>query len=149
MMKRRALLLALGLLLLTPIDSRAGKDSDALERFGLIGGWSLDCQKPPSPANPFMSFTPSTAGQPTRQIITGKPEYDSLVPLSDAEMLDATHLRLSYPQGHVKVTVTLLKEQGRVRPYDAMASDGTVSVSGGNVKATGQPTSWLVKCVDR
>ncbi len=101
-------------------------------QFGLIGSWSFDCQKPPSPANPFINFMPSTADQPTRQIITGKPEYDSLVPLSDVAMLDMTHLRLSYPQGGVTVTVTLLKEQRRIRPYEAVASDGTTSVNGGN-----------------
>ena len=146
-MRRRLFLSALAALLLMPAISHAGKDSDALLQFGLIGNWSLDCQKPPSPTNPFMSFTPSTAGQPTRQIITGKPQYDSLVPISGAEMLDATHLRLSYPQGSVMITVTLLKEQQRrIRPYEAVASDGTVSVSGGNVKASGLPTNWLLKC---
>ena len=63
-------------------------------------------------------------------------------------MLDASHLRLSYPQGGVTVTVTLLKEPRRIRPYEAVASNGVVSVSGGNVKATGQPTTWLLKCAD-
>jgi hypothetical protein len=147
-MRHRAFLLALALLLLAPAVSRAGRDSDELLRFGLIGNWAFDCQKPPSPANPLINFAPSTAGQPTRQIITGKPEYDSVVPLSAVAMLDATHLRLSYPQGGVTVTVTLLKELRRFRPYDAVASDGTVSVSGGNVKATGLPTNWLLKCAD-
>ena len=147
-MRHRLFPFALALLLLMPAVARAGKDSDALLQFGLIGNWSLDCQKPPSPANPFMNFTPSTAGQPTRQIITGKPQYDNLVPVSHAEMLDATHLRLSYPQGAVTITVTLLKEQRRIRPYEAVTSNGLVSVSGGNVKATGQPTNWLLKCAD-
>lgn len=146
-MRHRAFLLALALLLM-PGVSQAGTDSDALLQFGLIGNWAFDCQKPPGPANPFISFTPSTAGQPTRQIITGTPDYDGVVPLSDVAMLDMTHLRLSYPQGGVTVTVTLLKEQQRIRPYEAVASDGTISVSGGNVKATGQPTSWLLKCAD-
>jgi hypothetical protein len=147
-MRQGAPLLALASLLLMPAESQARTDSDALLQFGLIGNWALDCQKPPSPANPFVNFTPSTAGQPTRQIITGRPEYDSLVPLSDVAMLDATHLRLSYPQGGVTVTVTLFKQQRRIRPYEAMASNGVVSVSGGNVKATGQPTTWLLKCAD-
>jgi len=147
-MRHGAFLLALALLLLMSAASHAGTDSDALLQFGLIGNWAFDCQKPPSPANPFINFTPSTAGQPTRRIITGKPEYDGLVPLSDVAMLDATHLRLSYPQGGVTVTVILLKEQRHIRPYEAVASDGTVSVSGGNVKATGLPTNWLLKCVD-
>lgn len=148
MTKHRAFLLALALLPLMPAASLAGKDSDELQQFGLIGSWSLDCQKQPSPTNPFVSFTPSNAGQPTRQVITGKPQLDSLVPLSDTQMLDATHLRLSYPQGGVTVTVTLLKERRRIRPYEARASDGTVSVSGGVVKASGLPTSWLLKCAD-
>ena len=140
--------LALALLLLSPGLSHAGKDSDALAQFGLIGNWAFDCTKPASPANPFMNFTPSSAGQPTRQIITGKPQYDSLVSIRDAQMLDAAHLRLSYPQGGVTVTVTLLKEQRHIRPYEAVTSDGTISVSGGVVKANGRPTNWLVKCPD-
>jgi hypothetical protein len=148
-MKYRAFLFALASLPLAPAAAHAGKDSDALLQFGLIGTWAFDCQKPPSPADPFINFTPSTADQPTRQIITGKREYDSLVPLSDIAMLDMTHLRLSYPQGGVTVTVTLLKEQRRIRPYEAVASDGTTSVSGGNVKATGLPTNWLLKCADQ
>jgi hypothetical protein len=148
MMKRWAFLLAVALLPLLPAASRAGKDSDELSQFGLVGSWSFDCRKTPSPANPFVSFILSTAGQPTRQVITGKPQFDSLVPLSDAQMLDATHLRVSYPQGGVTITVTLLKEQRRIRPFEAVASDGTVSVRGGVVKASGLPTGWLLKCAD-
>jgi hypothetical protein len=147
-MKRRLFLLALALLPALPALSVAGADSDALLQFGLLGNWAFDCQKPPSAANPFVNFAFSSAGQPTRQIITGKPELDSRVPLSDVAILDAMHLRLSYPQGGVTVTVTLLMELGRVRPYEAITSDGTVSVSGGNVAATGQPTNWLLKCGD-
>ena len=147
-MRTRSFLLALALLPLMPALSEAGADSDALVQFGLIGNWAFDCQKPPGPANPFISFTFSRAGEPTRQIITGRPEFDRRVPLSDVAILDAMHLRLSYPQGGVKVTVILLMELGRFRPYEAVVSDGTVSVSGGEVKATGQPTSWLLKCGD-
>lgn len=148
MMKRWMLFLAVASLSLTPAVSHAGKDSDELKQFGLVGSWSFDCSKTPNPANPFISFVPSTAGQPSRQVITGKPQYDSLVPMTDVKMLDATHLRLTYPQGGVTVTVTLLKEQRRIRPYEAVASDGTVSVSRGVVKASGLPTGWLLKCAD-
>ena len=145
-MRRRVL--ALALVLLEPSASQAARDSDALVQFGLIGNWAFDCKKPPSPANPFVNFTPSSAGQPMRQLVTGKPQYDSLVPIHDVAMLDANYLRLSYPQGRVTITVTLLKQQNRIRPYEAMASDGTVSVSGGIAKATGRPTGWLLKCAD-
>jgi hypothetical protein len=148
-MKRAAFFFtAVASLLLLPAVSQAGKDSDELRQFGLVGSWSFDCAKTPSPANPFISFVPSTAGQPSRQVITGKPQYDSLVPMTDVKMLDATHLRLTYPQGGVTVTVTLLKGRRRIRPYEAVASDGTVSVSGGVVKANGLPTGWLLKCAD-
>jgi hypothetical protein len=140
-----ALLLSLSLL---AGAAQAGADSDALLQFGLIGNWALHCQAPPSPANPFMSFMPSTAGQPTRQIITGKPEYDSLVPIRDATMIDNNHLRLSYPQAAVTITVTLVKEQRRIRPLEAVASDGTVSVKDGIVQFSGQPTNWLERCAD-
>jgi hypothetical protein len=144
-MKRVAGLLAAALAI-APSFARAGADSDALTKFGLIGDWAPDCKAFPSPTNPFMTFIPSTAGQPTRQIITGKPQFDSLVPIGDAALLDDTHLRLSYPQGGVTITVILLKDQKRIRPFEATASDGTVSVSGGIVKRSGQPTGWLQKC---
>lgn len=143
---RAALGLALLMLTLTARSARAGEDSDALVKFGLIGDWARDCKAFPSPTNPFMTFLPSTAGEPMRQLITGKPQYDSLVPIRDAALIDGTHLRLSYPQGAVTVTVTLLKEQQRVRPFEATASDGTVSVRGGIVQASGQPTDWIEKC---
>ena len=143
---RSAFLIAASLVALAPAPARAGADSDALTKFGLIGDWALDCKAFPSPANPFMTFIPSTAGQPTRQIITGKPQYDSLVPISDAALIDDTHLRLSYPQGGVTVTVTLFKDKQRIRPVEAVASDGTVSVTGGVVQRTHQPTAWLHKC---
>lgn len=146
-MTPRRLLLALALSLI-PAAADASADSDALLQFGLLGTWAFDCAKSPSPANPFINFTFSRRGPPTRQIITGKPELDSDVPLSDVALLDATHLRLTYPQGGVTVTVTLLKELRRVRPYEAVASNGLVSVSDGNVKATGRPTNWLLKCAD-
>lgn len=144
----RCAALAVGALVLAPALARADVDSDALLHFGLIGNWALDCQAPPSPANPFMNFIPSSAGKPTRQIITGKPEYDSLVPISDTALLDDSHLRLSYPQGGVIVTVTLVKDQNRVRPFEAVASDGRVTVRGGIVQYSGRPTSWLQRCTD-
>lgn len=143
---RAALGLALLPLVLVSPAVHAGEDSDALVKFGLIGDWARDCKAFPSPTNPFMTFLPSTAGQPMRQLITGKPQYDSLVPISDAALVDGNHLRLSYPQGAVTMTVTLLKEQKRIRPFEAIASDGTVSVRGGIVQASGQPTGWIEKC---
>lgn len=143
---RRLAQAAMLLLLLQPALARAGADSDALTKFGLIGDWALDCKAFPSPTNPFTTFIPSTAGRPTRQIITGKPQYDSLVPISDAALIDDSHLRLSYPQAGVTITVILLKDQKRIRPYEARASDGTLSVSGGIVQRSGQPTAWLQKC---
>lgn len=141
---RRVALVAV--LLFVPVLARAGADSDALTKFGLIGDWAADCKAFPSATNPFITFIPSTAGQPTRQVITGKPQYDSLVPISDAALLDATHLRLSYPQSGVTITATLVKDKQRIRPVEAVASDGNVSVHGGLVQRTGQPTGWLQKC---
>lgn len=143
---RAALGLACLTLILAQPAAHAGEDSDTLVKFGLIGDWARDCKAFPSPANPFMTFLPSTAGQPMRQLITGKPQYDSLVPIRDAALIDGTHLRLSYPQGAATMTVTLLKQQQRVRPFEAVASDGTVSVHGGIVQATGQPSGWIEKC---
>ena len=143
---RRLGLAAMLPLALAPALAHAGADSDALTKFGLIGDWAFDCKAFPSPTNPYSTFMPSTGGQPTRQITTGNPQHDNLVPIRDAALLDDTHLRLSYPQGSVTITVTLLKDNGRVRPVEAHTSDGTVSVIDGLVQRTGEPTAWLEKC---
>lgn len=143
---RRVGIVAMLPLALAPALAHAGADSDALTKFGLVGDWALDCKAFPSPTNPYSTFVPSTEGQPTRQIVTGTPQHDSLVSIKNVALLDDTHLRLTYPQGGVTVTVTLLKDNGRIRPYEARASDGTVSVIEGLVQRTGQPTAWLEKC---
>lgn len=129
-------------------SARASNDSDVLAQFGLVGSWASDCHAVPSPTNPFVNFTFSDTGQPMRLVIAGKPQYQSMVPLSDMRSIDETHLQFSYPQAGVTVTVILVKEQNRIRPYRAMASDGTVSVENGIVKSSGQETKWLLKCGD-
>ncbi len=144
-MRRAALAVALGLAL-APGAAGASSDSDALLKFGLVGSWALDCRAPPSLANPFMNFIPSSAGDPMRQLITGRPEYDSLVPIRDTALIGSDRLRLSFPQGGVTVTVVLVKNGRRIRPFEATASDGTASVSNGIVQRSGQPTAWLEKC---
>jgi hypothetical protein len=144
----RAVLALISAACLLPAAARGNSDSDALFQFGLIGSWSFDCQAPPSPRNPYLNFALLHAGAPTRQVVTGKPEYDAVVPISDAAVVDDAHLRMSYPQGGVTITVTLLKEQRRIRPFEAVASDGTVSVSDGIAKSTGQATAWLTRCPD-
>jgi hypothetical protein len=127
-------------------SARADNDADVLAQFGLVGSWAADCHAVPSPTNPFVNFTFSDTGQPMRLVIAGKPQYQSMVPLSEMVSVDETHLQFSYPQAGVTVTVILVKEQNRIRPYRAIASDGTVSVENGIVKSSGQETNWLLKC---
>jgi hypothetical protein len=106
----------------------------------------MDCGAPPSPTNPYVNFSPSADGQPIRQIVTGKPKDDSVVPLSNVSLFGDNRLQLSFPQGSVTVTVILIKDQRRIRPYQSVASDGNVSVKDGIVQSGGQQTRWLNKC---
>jgi hypothetical protein len=135
---------------LLPAVAHAGPDSDAIVGFGLIGTWALNCQASPGPTNPFTSFNPSDTNEPTRQIVTGRPQYDGSVPLTRVTEIGATRLQFDYPQGGVTITVVLEKEdkdsQHRIRPINATASDGTVSVKDGIVQYNSQPTAWLYKC---
>jgi hypothetical protein len=126
--------------------AQAGADSDVLTKFGLIGSWAIDCRAPPSMANPFQTFVPSNEGQPTRQLITGNPDYDRIEPISDAILIAPDRLRLSFPQNGITVTIVLVKNQGRVRPLESTTSTGETVVSGGVVQRNGQETSWLEKC---
>ena len=134
-------------LLLAPADAaQAGADSDALAKFGLIGSWAIDCHAPPSLANPFQTFIPSTAGDPIRQDVVGDPDRDRIVPIHDVILLADDRLRLSFRQNGISVTVVLVKDKGRVRPLESTTSDGQTIVSGGIAQRTGQQTVWLEKC---
>ena len=134
-------------LLLAPADAaQAGADSDALAKFGLIGSWAIDCQAPPSLANPFQTFVPSTAGDPIRQDVVGDPDRDRIVPIHDVILVADDRLRLSFQQNGISVTVVLVKDKGRVRPLESTTSDGQTIVSGGIAQRTGQQTVWLEKC---
>jgi hypothetical protein len=126
--------------------TRASADSDALAKFGLIGSWAVDCHAPPSEANPFQSFVPSSYGEPTRQLIVGNPTYDRIMPVHDVILITNDRLRLSFEQNGVSVTVVLLKDKGRVRPLESQAGNGQTVVSGGIVQRSGKETTWLEKC---
>jgi len=126
--------------------ARAGPDSDALTKFGLIGSWAIDCHAPPSMANPFQTFIPSTAGDPIRQDVVGDPDHDRIVPIHDVILVANDRLRLSFQQNGTFVTVLLLKEKGRVRPIESTTADGHTLVSAGVVQRTGQQTVWIEKC---
>jgi len=124
----------------------ASEDSDALAKFGLIGSWAIDCHAPPSMANPFQTFVPSTDGDPIRQDIVGDPDHDRIVPVRDVILIGNDRLRLSFLQNNVTVSVVLVKVKGRVRPLESTTSDGRTIVSGGIVQRNGQQTTWLEKC---
>ncbi len=143
---RRAASLAGVLLALLSGPARAGADSDALTKFGLIGTWAIDCNAPPSIANPFQTFIPSNAGVPIRQDIVGDPDRDRIVPIHDAILITSDRLRLSFTQSGTTVTVVLVKDKARVRPLESTTAEGRTIVSGGVVQGTGQQTIWLQKC---
>ncbi len=145
-MTRLAWLAPLIVILAAATIARAGTDSDMLTQFGLIGSWAIDCRAPPSLANPFQNFVPSTEGQPSRQLITGNPDYDRIEPISGVALIAADRLRLSFPQNGIMVTVVLAKDKGRIRPIESATSNGETVVSGGIVQRNGQETSWLQKC---
>lgn len=139
-------MLASAVLAVAASAARAGTDSDALSKFGLIGSWAIDCTAPPSMTNPVQIFVPSNAGEPTRQLLVGNPDVDRIMPIHDAIMITDDRLRLSFPQNDLTVTVVLVKDNGRIRPLESTTSDGRTLVSGGIVQANGQQTTWLEKC---
>ena len=143
---RPGVCLAAAVLAFAAGPARAGADSDALAKFGLVGSWAIDCHAPPSLSNPFQSFILSTAGDPIRQDIVGDPDRDRIVPIHDVVVIASDRLRLSFAQGGIAVTVVLVKDKGRVRPLESTTSDGRTIVSGGVVQRTGQQTIWLQKC---
>lgn len=137
------------LALLSAASAVAGRDDDAVIKFGLLGTWAVDCAKPPSPDNPHTSIAASWAGHPrqTTDIGTG---YTQPVELRNVRIIATDRLALLVVYVGLaeepSFQVILARVGARFRSHESVRRDGVALIREGRFVDTGDPTPLFERC---
>jgi hypothetical protein len=148
-MRRFPLVVAQLLLLTSLVHSQS--PVGAVQEFGLIGTWALDCSRPPGPANAYANFALTPEGAVELRDDFG-PDYDDMV----YRIVEATRVgsfRLAMRQvlttdDRIVLDTVTLKAAGRIRNWSSQFADGSASlVEDGLLHSDeGRETSWMTRC---
>jgi hypothetical protein len=126
-------------------------DVSVAQTWGLLGRWARNCQKPPSPGNPYLGFSKAEDGRVDATIAhvsksTGR--LQELIILPDG--------RLQFVRMHAAnapITNVYAKDQAdRIRISDVFTTDATGQKSYGardgqqSLRGETRQTDWLVRC---
>ena len=141
----RTLVVGIGLALLLGSSATAGPDGDALIKFGLPGVWAADCAKPPSWANPHVTFAIRN-GIPIRTVrINGSYETmemrNLLITAPDRLIYD-----LDGPSKESSYNMMVAKIGDEIRSHETVRADGTAIIKNGKFVASGEPTRLYQRC---
>jgi hypothetical protein len=149
---RNTLIFAAHLLLLSGF-SQAQSPTSAVEEFGLMGAWAIDCMHSPSPRNEHSVFSVTSIGTVQLRNDFGI-DYDEMVyRIVDARRVspDMVALRqvLTTDPG-VVLDVVMLKVDDKIRIWSSRGNDGKALVREGAIPSTnGQQTRWALRCQGR
>jgi hypothetical protein len=149
---RRALICALPLLLLAA-PSHTETAADAVEQFGLIGTWAVDCNQSPSPRNEHALFSVTSIGTAQLRNDFGR-DYDEMVYRIVAASLqgpDKLALRqVLTTDDAIVLDVVLVKSDEKVRIWSSRSREGNSFVRQGAIPSSnGQETRWSARCDGR
>ncbi|MEA2903363.1 MAG: hypothetical protein QOI12_750 [Alphaproteobacteria bacterium] len=149
---RSALVCSIPFLLLATV-AHAQSAASAVQTFGLIGTWAVDCNETPSPTNEHAVFSVASGDTIELQNDFGRDYDDMVYRIVDASRLAADKLAMRQvlaTDNRVVLDVVLMKSNDRVRVWSSRASDGTALVKDGTVALTsGQETRWVTRCNER
>jgi hypothetical protein len=137
---------SVALILLAVSSAHAATVQEVFKKFDLLGNWALDCSKPASPQNPYITHRafgdrvqrgPMTdpASQPAMFVVDqaaeGKPNEVAFSFLMDAK-------------NHANLVVRV--EGKRMRTMERTHDNGEKPISDGRQTADGRETPWFNKC---
>jgi hypothetical protein len=149
---RSAFICAVQVLLLTAF-AQAQSPTNAVEEFGLLGSWAIDCAQSPSPRNEHTVFSVTSVGTIQLRNDFGI-DYDEMVyRIVAARRVGPDMLALRQvltTDSGVVLDVTMLKVDDKVRVWSSRGSDGKALVREGAIPSTnGQQTRWALRCQGR
>jgi len=149
MTARRVALFALGILTLLVAPASAQVSAvNAMREWGMLGWWSLRCERPVSENNFYYGYVTGTDGLAYHERDLGDPNRNDRSAVTEAEILGDGTIRITVNFTSINSvrTIVFAKEQGRMRAMYNRGSGGDITVENGIFKHNGQPTPWQYKC---
>jgi hypothetical protein len=149
---RKALICAIHVLLLT-VSAQSQSPTNAVEEFGLLGTWAIDCMHSPSPRNEHSVFSVTSIGTVQLRNDFGI-DYDEMVyRIVNARLVSPDMVALRQvltTDRSIVLDVVMLKVDDKLRIWSSRGNDGKALVREGTIPSTnGQQTRWALRCQGR
>jgi hypothetical protein len=127
--------------------------ANAVQEFGLLGAWAIECSQLPSPQNEHTTFTIADTGGVRLRNDFGR-DYDEMVyRVTSAKRVGADKVALRQvlmADSRIVLDTVILKNDDRVRVWSSHGLDGLALVSEGTIPGTnGHETRWAWRCQGR
>lgn len=141
----------------TPAQAESVRE--ILERRGVLGTWSYDCDRPASPSNEYTVYRAVDAARVQRDVMQGPNKRSSVGFVETVVEFGPNELQIALPQilsvaSNARHSYVIrVRQEGRlVRGIEA-SLDGVVLVTNGRYVPNypdralrGKPTNWVNKC---
>jgi hypothetical protein len=144
----RSLALAL-VALAAPIHAaQAQSIAETLSRWGLLGTWALDCSKPASSSNGYLSYAIRRAGQVSHERDFGDRQDVNEVQQARMGLGGALELVVHFPGlSQTRQFTLVMGVDGRIRTIANSKVDGTQpTIKDGKFTANDADSPWQVRC---
>jgi hypothetical protein len=122
--------------------------ADVASRWGLIGTWSLDCSKPASGSNGYLSYAVRAGGKVAHERNFGDRSDTNDVQQARTGHGGTLELVVHFPAlNQTRKFTMLMGPDGRTRAMSNSRIDGTeVTIKAGKFTANGAITPWQTRC---
>lgn len=141
----RHALTAIAVMTIGSAHAEAASPADAIKEFGLLGTWAIHCEQPVGQENAFVTYE-IRDGIPVRTTRTYWKDNTGIATITDARILDPSHLAQTWKFGEFTFEQILEMKDGRYRLIYSKGGDGVVYYEDGRNPADGKETPWLERC---
>jgi hypothetical protein len=122
--------------------------ADVASRWGLIGTWSLDCSKPASGSNGYLTYAVRSGGKVAHERDFGDRRDTNDVQQARTGTGGTLDLVVHFPGlNQTRKFTMLMGSDRRIRALSNSRIDGTeVTIRGGKFTANGAITPWQTRC---
>jgi len=138
---RFVILILAAMLLQAPIAA-AQSVGGVLTDFGLLGNWSVDCNRPPSRDNSWSIWVLYADGRVVRRLDWGDGDSRNDYVVTSARRVAPD--RLQYNMGGYDIVME--KRDGKIHTVSSKDSTGKVLIANGIIVDSGQPAVWQSRC---
>jgi hypothetical protein len=144
----RIFALALVVLAASIHGAQAQNITQTLSKWGLLGTWALDCSKPASGSNGYLTYAIRRAGQVSHERDFGDRQDINEVQQARTGLGGRLELVVDFKDlGQTRKFTLLMGPDGRIRAMANSKADGSEpTITGGKFTANGADTPWQVRC---